>query len=318
LIRDRLVRVDGAPLPESAEAQRVESFDGAPLRVTHFGGTGDRGTALIVPGWTEFTEKYGEVALDLMDRGFDVWAYDPRGQGLSLRLTDGDERGRVDEFSKHIGDLRAVVDHLDADRLTLVSHSMGGLITLSWLMEGGQAEAAVMSGPATRIYPSVFQRVAVRGVARLLKVLGRQDLKLSNPENESPDVKDSRVTSDPDRHQMHRDLLKADSYLGLPVVTPAFAGAMHAQQAKLHEPGALSMVTTPIAIVSMPDDEIVNSADHHRLAGLYPDLITVTDVPDAKHEVLMEQDTYRDQFWDLFDSFTDLHVPKGQEEAIST
>ncbi|MEM1380392.1 MAG: alpha/beta hydrolase [Pseudomonadota bacterium] len=294
-------------LPEGTTASWFESHDGARLRLAHFGGSGARGTALIVPGWTEPVEKYGETALDLQDRGFAVVAYDPRGQGLSDRHTDGDDRARIDDFSKHIGDLNAVVASLAAERLTVVGHSMGGLITLSWLAGGGAADAAVLSAPATRIFRNVAQRVATRGLAWVMCRAGLRDQAVGG-EGAAMTFEGNNLTSDPERHKVMRDLALSDPKMALPKPTPAFVAAMDRQQVVLHGRDAFAQLSVPTMIVSAGNDTVVDPTDHELIARSSPH-IDVVHVPGAEHELLMERDELRDQFWDAFDAHIARHLP---------
>ncbi|HMG51290.1 MAG TPA: alpha/beta fold hydrolase, partial [Inquilinus sp.] len=55
-----------------------------------------RGTVLILNGRSEFIEKYRETAGELIARGFRVFGFDWRGQGLSSRTPVGDETGHYD------------------------------------------------------------------------------------------------------------------------------------------------------------------------------------------------------------------------------
>ena len=311
----RFVRVDSVPMPEEVKAEVLESFDGASLRLLRFGPAGSRGTCLLVPGWTEPSEKYGEVALDLIDRGFSVVAYDPRGQGLSQRVSDSDGRGRIDDFAKHIGDLKAVVDYLDADRLVLLGHSMGGLTVLSYLAEGGRGDCAVLSAPATQIFPSVAQRVGVRALASAMQRFGMGDLPLSREGGQAMEFDGNRLTSDPERHGILRDLLLADESLALPRTNPTWVGAVHKQQQRLKTTDYLSRIMVPTVIVSLPDDKIVDGGNHAEIAKRCSSHVTVESIPGAMHEVLMEVDAYRDQFWDIFDQHTANYLPPLSTES---
>ncbi|MEO1657295.1 MAG: alpha/beta hydrolase [Pseudomonadota bacterium] len=305
----RFVHVDSVPMPEGTYAEWIESRDGAKIRVLRFGGSGERGTALVIPGWAEPAEKYGEVALDLIDRGFDVTCIDPRGQGLSQRLTDDDPRGRIDDMSKHVDDVDAVVEHLGAERLTIVTHSMGGLVGLSWLARGGKAEAAMLSAPATRIYSSPVMRGVIRGACGALIALGMGD-QPARGANNAMTFEGNTLTSDIGRHAILRDLLIADEGLALPRPTFHFVEAMHKAQAALQKPGVIDGIDVPVLIVSARADTWVDATHHDALAAHHPQKFELVKVEGALHELFMEQDQYRDQFWDAFDRFADRYVPK--------
>lgn len=309
MTQERIVRVATVPMPEEARAEIIESFDGAQIRLIHYGAPGPRGTCVVVPGWTEPSEKYGEVALDLIDRGFSVVCYDPRGQGLSQRLTEEDGRGRIDDFSKHIKDLGAVVDHLNPERLVLLGHSMGGLTVLSYLAEGGRGDCAVLSAPATQIFPNVLQRMAVRGAARLFQRFGMGDRPLSPEGGQSMTFEGNTLTSDPDRHAILRDLLLAKEGLDLPRTSAVWIGAVHAQQNRLKQDGYLANISVPTVIASLPDDKIVDGGNHADIVRRSSAHVTAESIPGAMHEVLMEADEYRDHFWDIFDRHTAHYLP---------
>lgn len=310
-----LVRTENNPLGDAAEAVWLDADDGARLRRVHFGGTGERGTALIVPGWAEPSEKYAEVAGDLIDRGFDVFTYDPRGQGLSERISDESDRARLTDYAKHLEDLGAIIRSLPSARLTVIGHSMGGLSVLSWLADGGEADAAILSAPATRIYPHALQRWAVRGVARVLMALGMPDVPLTKEGGMAMRFEGNTLTSDPVRHDVLRQLLLADDRLRLPRASPAMVAAMHRQQAKIHEPGALDGLSVPVLMVSAIGDEWVDSTDHPQIAERSP-MIDLVSIEGSRHEILMERDEVRQRFWAAFDVHIERHMPAAS--AAST
>ena len=134
--------------PPEAEAAFLTAGDGARLRVVRYplpAGRARRGACLVLPGWSEFSEKYAEVASDLHERGFDVLVCDPRGQGYSQRLQPGDKRGHIDDFRVFVSDLTVCMDHLRASQpgpYALLAHSMGGLIALEWMAEGLGSDVA--------------------------------------------------------------------------------------------------------------------------------------------------------------------------------
>lgn len=303
-----VVRTKTNKLPDGTSAEWLGSHDGVRLRLMRFGGPGTRGTALIVPGWTEPCEKYAETALDLMDRGFSVVAFDPRGQGLSDRHTTGEERARVDDFAKHINDLDAVIKKVAAERLTIVAHSMGGLMALSWMARGGRADCAVLSAPATRIFKNPVVRIGSRWLAWALCKTGNQDMPMGKENGGAARFEGNDLTSDPERHRMLHDLAYANQGLDLPRPYPAFIGAMKAQQLALHGADALNALTVPTLIVGAGSDQIVDSTHYASLAARSPRIDHV-QVDGSEHEILMERDELRDQFWDAFDAHTERYLP---------
>ena len=72
--------------PQGGVAQWLTTSDGVRVRVAVWGRDAPKGTVLLFPGRTEYVEKYGRAAGDLLARGFATVAIDWRGQGLADRL----------------------------------------------------------------------------------------------------------------------------------------------------------------------------------------------------------------------------------------
>ena len=66
-----------------------------------------RGTVLLFPGRTEYVEKYGRVARDLVAAGYSVVAFDWRGQGLADRPQHRRDMGHVISFDEYRQDVSA-------------------------------------------------------------------------------------------------------------------------------------------------------------------------------------------------------------------
>ena len=99
-----------------------------------------RFVVVIAHGGSEHVGRYDALARRWNERGALVFGPDHRGQGLS-----GGQRGHVDGFGQYVSDLRLVLSRMiqklpeaqrpDAVPWFLFGHSMGGLISLSYLLE---------------------------------------------------------------------------------------------------------------------------------------------------------------------------------------
>jgi len=165
--------------PTDGEAFWLAAEDGVRLRIAAWGREAPAGTVLLFPGRTEYVEKYGRAAQDLLARGFATLTIDWRGQGLADRLHEERLLGHVDRFDAYQRDvaaLRRAADLLDMPRpFYLVAHSMGGAIGLRALDEGLDVAAAVFSAPMWGIRFSRLMRPAAWFVSAASRPLGFGD-----------------------------------------------------------------------------------------------------------------------------------------------
>ena len=82
---------------------------------------------LLVHGYAEHTGRYDEMAMYFAERQFAVHAYDQVGHGRTAG-----PRGHVDRFERLVDELVRFIEIVGLDHpglpLTLVGHSMGGLV----------------------------------------------------------------------------------------------------------------------------------------------------------------------------------------------
>ncbi len=92
---------------------------------------------VVLPGLSEFCEKYFELVHDALERGYGVVVIDWRGQGRSSRYLDNPHKRHSQGLDKDADDLMAVIEALpepffDAE-LCMMANSMGGNIGLRFL-----------------------------------------------------------------------------------------------------------------------------------------------------------------------------------------
>ena len=102
---------DVADAPEGGRAFWLNTLDGLRLRAAVWDG-GALGTAVVLPGRTEYIEKYGRVVRRLTERGLSVAVLDFRGQGLSTRNATAPHLGHVEDFRHYQHDVAALLAHL--------------------------------------------------------------------------------------------------------------------------------------------------------------------------------------------------------------
>ena len=176
-----LVALARNPVPSGAIAGLIQGYDGAPLRYARWSETTStgRGTVVIVPGRSEFIEKYFETVADLRRRGFAVAIMDLRGQGGSKRMLDNPLKGHVRHFREYDYDLAlfmkdVVFPNMPGPYLAL-GHSLGGHILMRIAgVPQCPFERVIVTGPMLRIAPEQFgmPQAVVRAYVEIIAGLG--------------------------------------------------------------------------------------------------------------------------------------------------
>jgi lysophospholipase len=110
------------------------------------------------------------------------------------------------------------------------------------------------------------------------------------------------VTSDPVRHARTKAVLEAEPALGLGSPTVSWLAAAYRAMDEIADPGFAGKVRQPLMLIAAGRDEIVSTAAIEDIAMRLRaggHLI----VAGARHELMMEQDRFRGQFWAAFDAF---------------
>jgi len=270
-----------------------------------------RGTLVLTHGRTEFIEKYYEVIDELLSRGFAVFTFDWRGQGLSWRPLDDRFKGHVRDFKDHVEDMREMLDtHVTPNfpgPYFSMSHSMGGHANLRIAHDLPDAfDAMVFSAPMWGIQLGSGVILALTlAVARLNMLLGRAEAYvLGGAEQGISDepFEGNKVTNDPSRFKRCMDLLRAMPDLGLGAPTYEFFDVSWMSMGMARQPDYLAGIKTPLLVTCGAEERIV---DNDTIAQMMPHLTNgeLVMVPDAQHEILMEKDGARGVFWTAFDGF---------------
>ena len=171
-------RIDGATL-------RIGYFttaDGTAIRSGHWCPEGRQpsGSVVLLGGRKEFLEKYTETAADLNQRGFEVFGFDWRGQGLSSRMLPDRLKGFVRNYNDYVQDLedffQRVVQPEAARPIYVIAHSMGGHVALRYLQQQpASIDKAILVAPMLDINTKPYPRWLVRGLAWLGRLIGGED-----------------------------------------------------------------------------------------------------------------------------------------------
>ena len=131
------------PLPETRST--IRTGDGLALSVWHYPSPAPRARVVLVHGYAEHVGRYPHVIEALTGAGYDCHALDLRGHGRSEGV-----RGHVLRFQDYLDDLDLFLAELPQDALPrfLVGHSLGGLLSLRYVLDRPEAFAALaLSSP---------------------------------------------------------------------------------------------------------------------------------------------------------------------------
>lgn len=268
-----------------------------------------RGSIILLSGRREFMEKYTETIIELNERGFDVYSFDWRGQGLSARLLANRHKGFIDSYDAYLKDLDMFVKNIVQPEavlpLFILAHSMGGHIALRYLHDHPKtADKAILVSPMIDILIPPVPKRLIRFMVHMALKAGLNDAYTIGSGDYSPDTsfEGNRLTSDSHRFMDGKKTLSENPDLALGGITYGWLSATFASIDILNGPGFAEKITTPILIVSAGDDKIVSlSAQRH--IGHRLKNYSFTEIPGARHEILVETDAIRSIFWNAFDSF---------------
>jgi lysophospholipase len=269
-----------------------------------------RGSVVLLSGRKEFLEKYTETAADLNQRGFAVFGFDWRGQGLSSRMLPDRLKGFVRNYDDYVRDLedffQRIVQPEAVRPIYVLAHSMGGHVALRYLhRQPAGIDKAVLVAPMLDINTKPFPRWLVRGLTWLVRNIGSEEALVPGSDkrtNIDRPFEGNVLTSDPRRFAVEKNAVVQNPDLALGGVTFAWLTATLASIACIHRPGYLEGVRTPVLMLAAGADRVVSVAAQESACRRLPKC-RLLEIAEARHEILMEIDAIRSRFWEAFDAF---------------
>ena len=317
-----IVLIPENPMPAGGSARWLEAGDGVRLRALTWmpeaAGIGPcRGSVFLFGGRTEFAEKYFETVGDLIARGFAVATVDWRGQGLSDRLLGDPRKGHVDSFESFDRDLAvfmAEVAPAFPKPWIALAHSMGGEILLRGLHDHPNwFSGAALSAPMLGLR---FPNPTAAKLARALAVYGsfagfgaRYVPGGNGKASDEVAFADNILTHDERRYALYQALIRAEPKLGLGAVTLGWLAAAFRSIETTGASAYLNAIEVPILIAAATQDALVDR-NSLRFASAELRRAELVTIEGAKHEILIETDAIRAQFWSAFDRFVERIAPR--------
>lgn len=255
---------------------------------------------IVVNGRMESYWKYQELFYELVRQGYDVYALDHRGQGVSDRLTDDTELGHVENFEDYVADLTTFYQDVVAPhgyrQHFMLAHSMGGTIASLFLARNpGLIDSAVLSAPMHGINIKNWMRPIASPLARVVEQLQRQPSYAPGqvPYYPKP-FSNNPLSQSQARYQWFRELYehKPELKLGGPSARWVWQGIAAAKRCIAEA----NHITTPVLLLQASHDTIIDNQAQQRFCQAMQQAgktCQLTVIPGARHELLFESDPFR-------------------------
>lgn len=236
-----------------------------------------QGTIVITHGMAEHSECYHPLAKILAENNWHVVGWDLRGHGRS----EG-KRGYIRDFSYFEKDMEALVQTIRRQPLfpkaplVLFGHSMGGLITLQYLISDAEKpDAAVLSSPALGLaiqVPPLKEKIAHIAAKWLPSLTLNNEIKYSDLS------RDEKMIQGYARDNLRHDKISPGLFLGMQAGFKEIAD--NAEK-----------ITIPVLFQISGDDRIVSAEASREVFSRLPNKRNQLLVyPDSFHEIYNDLD----------------------------
>lgn len=267
---------------------------------------------VIVNGSSESQYKYAEVVWDFYKKGICVFTYDHRGQGNSSRLLDDHQKRHIGHFSDYVSDLeefdRRIVHSIKFRRIFLLGSSMGGLVaSFHAAKPTSSITALILTTPMFSIKTDPWPNFAAHLGAWFLTKTGKgtRYAPKQGPWNPKSDtIEKSRTTSSQHRLEFISDVYERHPETIVGGATNRWV--LEALRASNKNLSLAPKITVPILLFQAAKDSYVRNPMQQKFCSKAPNC-ALRVIPNAKHEILMENDTVRNYAMSEIFHFIETH-----------
>jgi len=253
---------------------------------------------IILPGLSEFCEKYYETANYFIKHSYDCLTIDWAYQGRSTRLNKSSHKRHSDGYETDISDLKYIIDHYTNQNapLLMLGHSMGGHIGLRFLSQyPDYFQAASFSAPMLGIKDLKYSSWLIPLLSPVFKLFGKsyipggKDWREEARKSDGSDI----FSSEPARDALHNTwcLYNPILQIGNPTIKWVLESLKSISILKKN----YQNIRTPTLLAIAECEEIVCNASILKASKKIPNS-KLLNLKNAKHEILMETDDIQDQF----------------------
>lgn len=259
-----------------------------------------QGVIIVSPGQGEPLMKYAEVFYDLRDWGFDIYAIDHRGQGDSGRLLPDSQKSHVENFSDYVEDFTKFVTQVVKPQRyknsAILAHSMGGAIATGFLLNNPWAvKRAVLMAPMLEINTGGYNENLAYYISRLASVPYLSTVEAPGQHA----LQKEYLTSSDERFKLNMNILEMYPKLLVGATTLGWVKEAFDYTKMLREKASYQI---PVRMFTATQDKMVVPLASHLVCGRSPQCQAV-EMPKSEHEILMENDTIRDEALRLIFNF---------------
>lgn len=298
------------PFWQGVQTRHFMTKDGLKLHWCYYKVTEQAPLVVISPGRIEAAVKYQEVIWELAQAGISCAIIDHRGQGLSQRMSPNPHQGHVDSFSDFVSDFSEFNEQLNnvfaADvKRWLLGHSMGAAIA-SLFLAGHQRDERcqhsnryaelILTSPMFSINTagipvSIAKFIAAAGAWLNRQLAPQQPWYFWGMKDYTPIAfEKNELTHSRHRYQVFRAIYEQQPQLQLG--GPTFNWLHQALLACEQTTQECMQIDCPITLFQAGSDQVVSARGQQRFLAQNSNAKKVA-IAGARHELLMESDSYR-------------------------
>ncbi len=271
------------------------------------------GRVLILPGFTEFCEKYSQLIAFLTDAGFECLVIDWPGQGASGHLGDHPLLVHIDDYAQHHHAVSALVAEAGfaGKPFSVIGHSMGGHLALHChQLFAYEIEQIILLSPM--IVPKSPPLWFVVSATRLLSFFGMKKHSIPGVALTETHIArrfkiDNMLTSDPDGYDRQYRIFEKKAYLRRYRPTIGWVAATFQSCLKTSlNPDWMRSITVPVNAFVAVDEQVVDLAKSVEMLG-YLSAGRTHLIDHARHELLNEREPIKQRIYHAILSC--LHSP---------
>lgn len=290
------------------------SSDNTNIYYEYYNATNPKGSIVISHGFTESLEKYVELIYYFIQEGYNVYAVDHRGHGLSDRTSEDLSLVDVKDFNSYVTDLHQFVSEIVMPTsgdlpLFLYAHSMGGGIGTRFLETYPDVfDAAVLTAPMLGINLGGVPRFAANLLSSSAVLFGQgTQYIISHSAFDGVADLEGSAASSAARFNYYFNKKLAHEYLRTNGASYSWLYESLKATKNMLKPENIAKIETPILLFQAENDSLVLPEPQRTLVSHAKDAELIF-VPNAKHELYnTENDIFIPYLHAVFD-FYEAHL----------